>query len=65
LEGRPRAARGAVLASAALAIAALWLVVPRTCVSKPVAIAGLESIHVDRCRFRWTDPQRPPGEPDL
>ncbi|HVN36952.1 MAG TPA: hypothetical protein VMW19_02105 [Myxococcota bacterium] len=62
LEGRARAARGAVVASAALSIAALWLVVPATCVSKPVAVVGVESIQVDRCRFRWTDPQRPPDE---
>jgi hypothetical protein len=59
LEGRPRAALAAVAACAALALAAAFTVVPGTCVSKPVALTGVESIEVDRCRFRWRDSRAP------
>ena len=55
LEGRPRATLAAVGASAALALAAVFFVVPATCVSRPVSLDGIESISVDRCRFRWMD----------
>jgi hypothetical protein len=70
LEGRPRAARAAVAASALLALGACWLVVPGTCVSKPVDSSGIERIELERCRFRWTDASRRRAElgeirPDL
>ena len=58
LEGRPRAALAVVGASAALALAAALYVVPSTCVSKPVELAGVGAIEVDRCRFRWRDLRR-------
>jgi hypothetical protein len=56
LEARPRAAWLAVAASAALALAALFAVVPGTCVSKRVSLAGVEQIEVARCVFRWRGP---------
>lgn len=55
LQGHPRAALAAVAASGALSLAALFLVVPTTCVSKPVSLDGVASIALERCRFRWTD----------
>jgi hypothetical protein len=56
LEHHARAALAAVTASAALALGAVFFVVPATCVSHPVSLDGIASIQVDRCRFRWTDP---------
>lgn len=53
VEARPRYALGLVAATALLALATMHWVVPEACVSKPVAIAGIERFDVDRCRFRW------------
>jgi hypothetical protein len=60
LEARPRAAAAALGASALLALACLRLVVPDTCVSRPIDLHRSEEISVDRCRFRWRELRRGP-----
>ena len=44
---------GLLAASAALAIATTFTVVPVACVSKPIDVAEIERFDVDRCMFRW------------
>lgn len=61
VHGRRRASAGLVAASAALAIATTFTVVPDTCVSKPVDIAEIERFDVDRCMFRWRYRKSAPG----
>jgi hypothetical protein len=56
----PRWATGLAGASAALAIATTLFVVPDTCVSKPVDVAGAARFDVDRCTFRWRPRAQPP-----
>jgi len=53
LELRPGAAAAAVASSALLAVLATVLVVPESCVSKPIDVAEIERYDVDRCSFRW------------
>jgi hypothetical protein len=69
LEARPRGALAAVAASAALSLALLWLVVPQTCVSRPIDVERSAGISVDRCRFRWRElrggPERQQVLPEL
>jgi hypothetical protein len=63
LAPRPGAALIAVAGSAALAVLAAWLVVPEACVSKPIDVATIERLDVDRCSFRWrVRSVRPRGE---
>jgi len=73
LAQRPAAAVGAVAGSAGLAVLAALLVVPAACVSKPIEMAEIQHIDVDRCTFRWRerrahsvpfDPQRGEIGPD-
>jgi len=40
-------------ASALLAVLSTLLVVPRSCVSKPIDLAEIARYDVDRCTFRW------------
>lgn len=48
-----RIAVAAVAGSAIIAAAATLWVVPETCVSKPVDLATVSTLSVDRCQFRW------------
>jgi hypothetical protein len=50
---RPGAAAAAVAASALLAVLSTLLVVPASCVSKPIDLAEIARYDVDRCTFRW------------
>jgi hypothetical protein len=53
LAQRPAAAAVAVAGSAGLAVLAALLVVPAACVSKPIEMAEIQGLEVDRCSFRW------------
>lgn len=62
---RPRIARGLVAVSVLWALASpLWLV-PKACFVRPIALAEIDGVAVDRCSFRWTAPARgaPPAAP--
>jgi hypothetical protein len=50
---RPATARGVVAGTAVLAVLSTWLVVPAACVSKPIDVAAVRGVDVDRCMFRW------------
>ena len=66
LDLRPGAAAAAVAASAALAVLSTLLVVPASCVSKPIDLAEVARYDVDRCTFRWRLGRRASrGGPDL
>jgi hypothetical protein len=61
LADRPEATLGIVGGSAVLAVLAAFLVVPVSCVSKPVDVAAIERYGVRRCVFRWyAETPRPP-----
>jgi hypothetical protein len=47
--------RGSAAGSAGLAVLAALLVVPAACVSKPIEIAAIQHLDVDRCTFRWCE----------
>jgi hypothetical protein len=53
LAERTKAALAAVAGSALLAVLAALLVVPAACVSRPIEVAAIERLDVDRCTFRW------------
>jgi hypothetical protein len=53
LDLRPGAAAAAVAASALIAVLSTLLVVPASCVSKPIDLAEIARYDVDRCTFRW------------
>lgn len=53
LGAHPRNAFAAVIGSIALAGTAIAWAIPTTCVSKPVDIATIDALSVDRCQFRW------------
>lgn len=58
LAARPRVAAWGVAACALLALGTTFLVVPSSCVSKPVDTSRVASFEVDRCTFRWRGPAR-------
>ena len=65
LAERPEATLGVVGGSALLAVLAALLVVPVSCVSKPVDVEAIADYGVRRCVFRWyaTSPQPTPHGP--
>jgi hypothetical protein len=50
---RPRLALPLLVACAAWALGAAWLVLPGSCHRAPIELSQLEATHVDRCRFQW------------
>ncbi len=66
LELRPGARTAAVAASALLAVLSTLLVVPASCVSKPIDLDEIARYDVDRCTFRWRPrPRTSRGGPEL
>jgi len=62
LANRPQATLGVLAGSAVLAVLAALLVVPASCVSKPVDVAAIDHYGVRRCVFRWyTEAPRMPA----
>lgn len=61
LASRPDRLLAATIGSAALALLSTLWVVPETCVSKPIDVAAVRQLSVDRCTFRWRGPPRRSG----
>ncbi len=60
---RPRAQAAAIAACAAWAIGVSAFVVPGSCHTRPIELAAIENLRVDRCTFRWRLQRHAPGRP--
>lgn len=58
LAQRPRAMAAAIVACAAWAIGVTALVVPGSCHTRSIDLATIETLSVERCRFRWQAPRQ-------
>jgi len=57
LAKHPRWAAAVIAACAVWAIGVAALVVPGSCSVRPIDLAGVEALSVDRCTFRWKAPR--------